>query len=487
MSHLEASPSGSTPGAPPAVPHSPDRGGLRPGRLGAGAIIFFVIAAVAPMAALVGASPIVFSAQGPTAPMVYLLAALLFAVFSVGYVAMSRHITNAGGFVAYIARGLGPKVATAAAALAILFYGTLQAALWSQFSVFAQSLLAEKLDVDLPRWLILFVALAMVTGLVVRGVDLSLKVLGVLVALEIAAFAVLDAAIILGGGASGNSVAAFSPAGLIGPGLGVAFLFAFACFTGFEATVVFSEEAKQPRRTIPRAVYGSIAFIGGFYALSAWALGNAAGNASVQEAATADPAGFVFAIAEREVGPWLSATIEILVVTSFVAMLIGFQNMFARYVFALGRARVLPTRLGDASRRTGTPTMAAVAVSALLAAILAGFELAGADPITVTFSWLLSLGTVALITILIATSVAIVAFFARTRHESNPWVTIVGPVLAIAGFGSVAYLAITNYDVLLGGQGGIAKWLLVLIPVLAIAGYVWAIVRPGIDFQAELI
>ena len=487
MSNLKASPSSNSPDAQPSAPNSPDRAGLRPGRLGAGAIIFFVVAAVAPMAALVGASPIVFSAQGPTAPMVYLLAALLFAVFSVGYVAMSRHITNAGGFVAYIARGLGCRVATAAAALAILFYGTLQAALWSQFSVFAQSLLAAELGVDIPRWVILFGALAVVTGLVVRGVDLSLKVLGVLVALEVAAFVVLDVAIIIGGGASGNSMAAFSPAGLFGPGLGVAFLFAFACFTGFEATVVFSEEAKQPRRTIPRAVYGSIAFIGGFYALSAWALGNAAGADSVQAAAAADPAGFVFAIAEREVGPWLSAVLEILVVTSFLAMLIGFQNMFARYVFALGRARVLPTRLGDASRRSGTPTKAALSVSALLTVILAGFELAGADPIMVTFSWLLSLGTVALITILIVTSVAIVTFFARTRLERNPWVTIVGPVLAIAGFGCVAYLAITNYDVLLGGQGGVAKWLLVLIPLLAVAGYVWAMVRPGIDYQAELV
>ncbi|OPX10272.1 amino acid permease [Mycobacterium sp. AT1] len=460
---------------------------MRPGHLGAGAIIFFVVAAVAPMAAIVGASPIVFSVQGPTTPMVYLLAALLFAVFSVGYVAMSRHITNAGGFVAYMAQGLGARVATAGAALAILFYGTLQAALWSQFSVFAQSLVADKLGVEVPPWVIMFVALFAVTGLVMLGIDLSLKVLGVLVALEIAVFVVLDVAIIVGGGGpSGNSFAAFNPSDLVGPGLGVAFLFAFSCFTGFEATVVFSEEAKNPRRTIPRAVYGSIAFIGGFYALTAWALGNAAGNDSVQAAATADPAGFVFAIAEREVGGWLSTSMEVLVVTSFIAMLIGFQNMFARYVYALGRAHVLPARLGTASSK-GTPTAAALGVGVLLTVILAAFQLAGADPITVTYSWLLSLGTVALIAILILTSVSVVAFFARTKLERNLWVTVLGPILSIVGFGYVAYLAITNYDALLGGQGGIAKWLLILIPVFAAAGYIWALIRPGVDYQAALV
>ena len=487
MSNLEASSSSEGVGAQQLSPSTSDRAGLRPGHLGAGAIIFFVVAAVAPMAALVGASPIVFSAQGATAPFVYLLAALLFAVFSIGYVAMSRHITNAGGFVAYIAQGLGTRVATAGAALAILFYGTLQSALWSQFSVFAQSLVADLVGVTLPPWVIMFIALAAVTGLVMLGVDLSLKVLGILVALEIAAFVVLDAAIIFGGGGlSGNSLTAFTPSDLVGPGLGVAFLFAFSCFTGFEATVVFSEEAKDPRRTLPRAVYGSIAFIGGFYALTTWALGNSVGNENVQAAATADPAGFVFAIAEKQVGSWLSTTMEVLVVTSFIAMLIGFQNMFARYVYALGRAHVLPARLGTASLK-GTPTVAALCVGALLAVVLAAFQLAGADPIAVTFSWLLSLGTVALIAILILTSVAVMAFFARTKLEKSPLVTMIGPGLSIAGFGYVAYLAITNYDVLLGGQGGIAKWLLILIPVFAVAGYAWAVIRPGVDYQAALV
>ena len=151
----------------PAQPHLPPhpagdhpegttRAGLRPGRLGVGAIVFFVVAAVAPMAAIVGASPIVFSANGVAAPATYLLAALLFVVFSVGYVAMSRHITNAGGFVAYNAQGFGARVATAAAGLAILTYTALQAALWSQFSVFAHDLAAGKLGLDLPSPLWMF-------------------------------------------------------------------------------------------------------------------------------------------------------------------------------------------------------------------------------------------------------------------------------------------------------------------------------------------
>src|SRR6478609_2344396 len=84
----------------PAAGHAP---GLGANKLGVIAIAFFVIAAAAPMAAVIGASPVLFVAVGPATPIIYLLAALIIAVFSVGYLRMSRHITNAGGFVAYIA------------------------------------------------------------------------------------------------------------------------------------------------------------------------------------------------------------------------------------------------------------------------------------------------------------------------------------------------------------------------------------------------
>ena len=207
----------------------------------------------------------------------------------------------------------------------------------------------------------------------------------------------------------------------------------------------------------------------------------------MQEAATADPAGFVFTIAEQEVGAWLATTMEILVVTSFIAMLIGFQNMFARYLYALGRANVLPHRLGTARPNTGTPATAALMVGIGLAVVLAGFTLAGADPITVTFSWLLSLGTVSLIAILILTSASIIAFFARTRVETSIWTTRIAPAVALLGFGVVAYLAVANYDVLLGGQGGVARWLLLLIPLCAALGFTWASIRPTINYQADLV
>jgi amino acid transporter len=472
---------------PAPVAPSITRAGLRPNRLGALGVAFFVVAAVGPMAAIVGGSPVVFAANGASAPATYVLAGVLFAVFSVGYVAMSRHIANAGGFVAYIARGLGPRAATAAAGIAIVCYLALLCALWAFYGVIANQTLGDKLGIHLAGNLWLYLTLIVVTAMTFRGTDVSLRVLGTLLVLEVVVLLVLDVAVLGNGGESGLSLTGFEPSAVTGPGLGIAFLFAVACFTGFEATVVFSEEAREPRRTIPRAAYLAIGFIAVFYALTTWAVSLGYGASTIQDAATNDPAGLIFALAQSEVGGWLSDAMQILVVTSFFAMLLGFTNMFARYVFALGRAGVLPSALGDADPRTGAPQRASLAIGIVIAAIIGAFLAFGADPVTTIYAWLLALGTISLIAILALTSVAILAFFARTRLDQRAWHTRVAPALALAGFLAVGYLAIRNYDALLGGQGGAARWLLLAIPIAAIAGWVYAGTRRALDYSAGLV
>jgi amino acid transporter len=453
-------------------------------KLGVLAIAFFVVAAAAPMAAVVGASPVIFSATGPGAPIIYAIAALLIALFAVGYLRMSHHVTNAGGFVAYIAKGLGTVWATGGAGLALLTYLALQVGLWSQFGVFAQGLVAQLVGVDVAPLAWILVVFAAVTLLTVRGVDASLKLLGVLIVGEAAVVAILVVTLIANHGFGVFSVAGFTAGNVFGPGLGIALLFALLCFTSFEATVVFSEEARNPRRTIPRALYLVIAFVGVFYTLSTWVIGGAVGIDSIQQTATEDPAGFIFGLAEDNGGHALGLAMQILVVTSFVAMLLGLCNMFARYLFALGRAGVLPGRLAAVSHR-GSPATAALVNSVAVTVVISAFLLAGADPITVVFAWFSALGSASFIAILLLTSVAVVAFFVRNRLVDDVWRTVVAPVLSIAAFLYAGYVTLTNYTVLTGA-GGIAQWLLVLIPVSLCAGIVRGISKQSIDYSAQV-
>ncbi|TFD11686.1 APC family permease [Cryobacterium sp. TMT1-2-2] len=444
---------------------------------------FFVIAAAAPMAAFVGAGPVLFSIMGPGVPLVYVLVALVIGLFAVGYLRMSRHIVSAGGFVAYIARGLGRHAATGAAGIVIVTYVALQIGFWAQFGVFAQQLGARWLGVDMPVWAWILIFIAITTVLTMRGVNLNLRVLGVLLVLEIVVVATLVIGIIIGAAGNDLSLVSFSPSQLMNPGFGVAVLFVFACFTTFEATTVFSEEAREPRRTIPRALYAVVLFVGIFYTVATWAVSYAIGPDKVQQAAADDLAGVIFSLAAQYVGPWLDVAMQVLVVSSFIAMLIGMQNMFARYCFALARARVLPKRLSHVSKRTHAPSTAALANGIVVAIIAMAFLWAGADPIEIVYAWFVALGTVGFVVMMALASFAIVVFFFREKLETGFWTTKAAPISAFFLMIGVLFIALQNYDAMLFSDGAIAKLLLWLIPVAFLFGAMMPRFRKNIDFE----
>src|SRR5690606_24735170 len=99
------------------------RTGLRRDALGVASIVFFVVAAAAPLTAIVGAAPLAFGiGNGAGAPAAYLLAGIAYLIFAVGFTAMSRHIGSAGAFYVFVSRGLGKSWGAAAGAMTLLTY-----------------------------------------------------------------------------------------------------------------------------------------------------------------------------------------------------------------------------------------------------------------------------------------------------------------------------------------------------------------------------
>jgi len=81
---------------------------LRRNSLGLVAVTFMVISAAAPLTGVAGAMPLAFLlGNGTGIPLTFILLTLIMLAFAAGYVAMSRHVINAGAFYAYAARGLG--------------------------------------------------------------------------------------------------------------------------------------------------------------------------------------------------------------------------------------------------------------------------------------------------------------------------------------------------------------------------------------------
>jgi len=92
------------------------------------------------------------------------------------------------------------------------------------------------------------------------------------------------------------SFATLSPSNVLSPEFGALLVVAIAGFVGFEATVVLSEEAKDPRRTIGRATHWAVILPGLLCGLSAWAMSVRTGPDRIVAAAQEHKADLVFAL-----------------------------------------------------------------------------------------------------------------------------------------------------------------------------------------------
>jgi amino acid transporter len=242
----------------------------------------------APLTTVVGATPAAFAfGNGPGVPGTFLLVGLLYLVFSVGFTAMNRYIRSAGGFYPYVANGLGRPAGVAAAFIALATYNAIDVGVYALFGLFANGIVKTAGGPDV-HWLVYSTVLAAAVFLCgIRSIEFSGKVLGFCMTAEIAILLLLGIAILIsGGGPEGVSVTAFGPRAIFTPGLGIALVFVVSSFIGFEASAVFGNEAKDPKRTIPRATYLAVILIAVFYAFSTWTISLHYGPSRIMQEAT---------------------------------------------------------------------------------------------------------------------------------------------------------------------------------------------------------
>lgn len=451
---------------------------LKQNSLSAASIVFFVVAAAAPLAASVATAPIVFGYAGLSAPLAYVVIGGVLLLFSAGYALMSHHVTSAAGLAAFVERALGRKAGFAAAFVAVLSYGAVIMGIYGGFGFFTSYSLEAQFGIQVHWVVCAALGWLLVAILGYRAVELNARVLGVLLIVETGLLVVFDLVSTVRGGAEGITMDGFDPSAVsLGGGFGVALLFAAVAFIGFEATAIYGEEAKSPRRTIARATYISVLLIAVFYAITMWALGNAYGADQVLGNAAENPGGFVI----DAIPPFLgSAALDIanaLVITSYFAALLALHNTLARYVMSLGRSGGLPTVLSGVHERWRSPHVASLAVSVGTAVVVAGFALGGADPFLQLFGWLTGLGTIGIFVLQATASVAVIVYFWRRPDARPGWSTLIAPALALIGIAGVLVLALQNWSLLSGATSGPAVLLPWLVLVAAVCGAIVAAVR----------
>jgi amino acid transporter len=452
---------------------APPPGRLRRNALGAPSIVFLVMAAVAPLTATIVVVPLAIAlGNGGGAPGAFVFVAVVLLLFAIGYMQMSRHVVNAGAFYAYVTRAMGRLPGLVTGFIALLGYNTFVVGAIATTGFFTNLVIDDLFGVDLPWQAWAAVGVAFVLTLGRRDVHLNARLLGGALVLETTIVLALDVSILV---QDGFDLSALDPGTVNSGSLGLALLFAFTCFLGFEATAIFGEEARDPHRTVPRATWAAITVIGVFYALTALALVSAAGVSEAGAAAGEDPGVFVFAIAGEYLGSFVTDVLQLLLIVSMFAALLAFHNSASRYIFAIGRARVLPGALARSHERSRAPHVASVVQIGTAAAVVAVFAIAGADPILVIVPSMIGFGTLCIIALQFLASVSVVVFF-RRRRDPRLGSTLVAPALGAIGLGYALFMAIDNFGTIAGSDSPVITklpWLLLATILLGIAVGLW--------------
>ncbi|MEU5310502.1 APC family permease [Streptomyces sp. NPDC021562] len=464
---------------------------LRSGSLGTADIAFFVISAAAPLTVMAGVAPLAVLLGGIGAPAGYLVAGITLAVFAVGFTTMSRHIRSGGAFYAYITRGLGRPVGIGAALLALIGYNGMEIGVYGLLGSTGRDTAKALFGVDVP-WLPIALAGLLLIGYGgYRSIEFGAKVLGVLLVAETGILVLLAGGVLVKGGAHGLSAASFAPDHVFVSGTAVVLAFAFAAFTGFESTVIYRREARDPERTVPRATYVAVAFLGLFYAFMVWIVIQAFGDRDVVAAAAKDPGGLFFTAITGYVGGWAADLMHVFIVTSIIASLLAFHNAINRYALALAEEGVLPGRLGTIHPRHRSPYLAGIAQTVVGLVVVVGFWAAGADPYDQLLLWVNTPGMIGLFVLQLLAAIAVPCYFRRVRHQEGVVRTVLAPTVAAVLLATAIGLVITHIDLFTGASDAVNTLLILIAPAVFVAGLglAWWLrrERPAVyaDFAAE--
>jgi amino acid transporter len=450
---------------------------LKKHAVGLSGVLFLTVTGSAPISAMLFNTPIAVGyGEGIGVPAAFLFATVVLVIFSVGYVAMAREKTTAGGFYSYISYGLGREVGIGAGYGSVLAYSVFEASLAGGFAYFLNLKLADfGINVGWP-WLALGMVL-LISILTYFDVRLSTIVLAAGLITEVVMLIIFDGFMFAHGhipAAAINPVNAFKALPASGSGgaaiaagaIGVGLFFAFWSWVGFEMAPNYGEESKNPKRNVPRALYISVIGLGIFYILTSWApfAGYATTNAAAHMAQH-DAAHFYLSPANNIAGHWVGSILSYLIITGSFACGMAFHNTTARYGYSLGREGLLPRALGRTHPRYKSPFVASIAQTVIAALIVGGFALFTGTDDPASQAYLQLYGLMAVMGVIIILSVqALVSLSIFLYFERHPdlkghwWKTRLAPALSFASQAFVVFLLFDNIK-FLGSGYSYANWL----------------------------
>ncbi|MDT5040301.1 MAG: hypothetical protein QOE51_1286 [Actinoplanes sp.] len=438
----------------------------------------FAAAASAPVVVLLGSIPATYATTDVVGvPLGFLLVGAVVALLSVGYTTLSRRIPHPAVYYAVIARGLGRPVGVGGGTVALLAYNAIQTSLYGLLGATLNGMFGG------PWWLWALLTVVLVGVVGVRSVAISTRLLGTILVLSFIVLALFDFAAVAHPANGALSAEGFKIAELAKSGVGGAAAYCLAALMGFEAAASFSEEARS--RVAPaRAVFISLGVLVGVYALSAWAMGVAVGPQQVTTVAADPSVGLPFNVFEDQYGPLMPPLIRAMLVAAIITSLLALHSIAARYGFAMAREGVLPGVIASTGGglQAGSPVGGSLLQSAVALIVVIAFAIPGADPIATLFAWFSTLGALALLALLVVTSVAAMVHLPRRGADAeNLWNRRMAPLLGVLTGAVVLATMVINVDSMLGvgPESNLPYVIPAVVVIIGALGVIWGFYLRG--------
>lgn len=318
------------------------------------------IALISPTMTAVLIVPLMYGTTGNASWLAYAFGAIMLLFVAANLNQFARRSSHTGSMFLYSVAGLGRTGGGLAGWCLIWAYMFIGTAGVTGFTVFAQQLLAMA-HLNVPAVPIFAACAAICWYCAYKDVRLSALLMLVFEGVSVALITGL-AFIVLGHHNFAFDADQLSLKGNTLSTLGLGVVVAIFSLVGFEAATAFGDEAKDPLKTIPRAVVVSLVLTGVFFVFITYVevLGLRGANPSLDKLTA--PLSTLATMMHLDV---LQIPIDLGALLSFFSLALSCMNAGARVVYQMGRQGLFHEATGNTHATNATPHVA-ITIYALL-------------------------------------------------------------------------------------------------------------------------
>lgn len=443
-------------------------------------VIGFSVGSMSPAAALAlnGVAPAAL--VGRAISLAFLFAAVGVTFVAYGFIRLSQHVAHAGSVYAFTGLTLGPRAGFFSGWALLATYMITVPAGFAVVGLFGQDFLVQSGIWTGANWLIIgLVAAAVVWAFAAGAVRITGRSLVVLEFVTVALIVVLLIVVLVkvaqGHGPPGEPSLTLSvfklPSGVPLSAIGLAAVFGFLSFSGFEASATLGEETSNPRRNIPRALLFAVLGTGVLFILGMAGESIGFGATAAGSHAFATSSSPLGDLAKMYVGTPMADLLNLGATVSAFGATLGIATAGSRLLLAMARDGTSSRFLTHISPRTGAPTgpltlMMVLALGAEL--ILWGIGITATN----LFFYLGTVATLCLLVAYILVNVGAIKFLFIDARRVRRWEVFM-PVLGIA------FLAYTLYRQVVPVPASPYNFFPYVVVVYLVIGAVLVMAVPG--------